>query len=144
MGNGGERVALVADTGALYALFDRRDKHHKAVREAVMGEAGAILVPVAILAELDYLLHTRLGQKAEERFLDGLLQGSFTLCPFTLEDAAECKRILIQYRDLELGLADAAIIATAERTGVHRILTVDIRDFSAVRTRGGEPFELLP
>ena len=137
-------MALVADTGAIYALFDRRDKHHKAVRNAVMAEAGAILIPVAILAELDYLLHTRLGQKAEERFLDGLLQGSFTLCPFTLEDAAECKRILIQYRDLELGLADAAVIATAERTGVRRILTVDTRDFRAVQTSKGAPFELVP
>ncbi len=137
-------MALVADTGAIYALFDRRDKHHKAVRNAVMAEAGAILIPVAILAELDYLLHTRLGQKAEERFLDGLLQGSFTLCPFTLEDAAECKRILIQYRELELGLADAAVIATAERTGVFRILTVDTRDFRAVRSAKGTPFELVP
>jgi predicted nucleic acid-binding protein len=137
-------VALVADTGAIYALFDRRDKHHKAVRAAVMAEAGAILIPVAILAELDYLLHTRLGQKAEERFLDGVLQGSFTLCPFTLEDAAECKRILIQYRELELGLADASVIATAERTGVHRILTVDTRDFRAVQSAKGTPFELLP
>jgi predicted nucleic acid-binding protein len=137
-------VALVADTGALNALFDRLDKHHKAVRDAVMAESGAILVPVAILAELDYFLRTRLGQQAEERFLDGLLQGSFTLHPFTLEDAAECKRILIRYRDLDLGLAGASVIATAERTGVRRILTVDTRDFRAVQSSRGEPFELLP
>jgi predicted nucleic acid-binding protein len=39
-------VALVADTGAVYALFDARDKHHKAVRKAVETEAGAILQPV--------------------------------------------------------------------------------------------------
>jgi len=137
-------VALVADTGALYALFDRRDKHHKTVRDAVMAESGAILVPVAIVAELDYLLRTRLGQQAVESFLEGLLQGSFTLYPFTLEDAAECKRILVRYRDLDLGLADASVIAAAERTGVHRILTVDIRDFRTVQTSRGKPFELLP
>jgi predicted nucleic acid-binding protein len=128
----------------LYALFDQRDKHHKALRDVVMAESGAILVPVAIVAELDYLLRTRLGQQAEERFLDGLMQGSFTLHPFTLEDAAECKRILVRYRGLDLGLADASVIAAAERTGVRRILTVDTRDFRAVQSNRGEPFELLP
>jgi predicted nucleic acid-binding protein len=137
-------VALVADSGAIYALYDHRDKHHRAVRAVVAAEAGAILVPVAILAEIDYLLLTRLGQKAEDRFLEGVLKGAYTLCPFTVDDAAECKEILERYRDLELGLADAAVIATAERTGVRRLLTVDRRDFQAVRTRRGEPFDLLP
>jgi predicted nucleic acid-binding protein len=137
-------VALVADTGAIYALFDRRDKHHKAVREAVASESGPLLVPVGILAELDYLLSTRLGQRATERFLEGAEQGSFTLCPFTQDDATLCRRILEQYRDLDLGLADASVIAAAERTGVRRILTVDVRDFRAVRAQNGQPFELLP
>lgn len=137
-------MALVADSGALYALFDRRDKHHRSIREAVASEPGAILVPSIILAEVDFLLLTRLGTSAEEKFLEGLLQGSFTLYSLTLEDLAECKRILAQYRDLELGLADASVIATAERTGIHRILTVDHRDFRAVQPRRGPPFELLP
>jgi predicted nucleic acid-binding protein len=137
-------VALVADSGALYALYDSRDKHHKVVRAAVMAETGAILVPVAILAEIDYLLRTRLGQRAEERFLEGVLGGSFTLCPFLLEDAAEVRELLVKYRDLDLGLADASVIAAAERMGVKRILTVDARDFQAVRTRRGEMFELVP
>src|SRR5579863_2991943 len=53
-GNRG-RVALIADSGGLYALYDSRDKNHRLVREAVRAEAGPIIVPVAILAELDYL-----------------------------------------------------------------------------------------
>lgn len=137
-------MALIADSGALYALYDQRDKHHKAVRAAVTAESGAILIPVAILAEISYLLTSRLGQKAETRFLEGILRGAFTLYPFTVDDAAECKEILAQYADWELGIADAAVIAAAERTGVRRILTVDTRDFRAVRSRRGEPFELLP
>lgn len=137
-------MALVADSGALYALYDSRDKHHRPVREAVMAETGAILVPVAILAEVDWLLRTRLGQRAEERFLEGLLGGSFTLCPFSLEDAAEVKELLVKYWDLDLGLADASVIVAAERMGIKRILTVDARDFRAVRTRRGEAFELVP
>jgi len=36
------------------------------------------------------------------------------------------------------------VIATAERLNIDRILTVDVRDFSAVRSRKGRPFVLLP
>jgi hypothetical protein len=48
------------------------------------------------------------------------------------------------HADLDLGLADASVIAAAERKGVRRILTVDLRDFRAVRTIDGKPFTLLP
>ena len=46
--------------------------------------------------------------------------------------------------DLNLGLADAAVIATAERLNVQRILTVDERQFRAVRSVDGKPFTLVP
>jgi predicted nucleic acid-binding protein len=48
------------------------------------------------------------------------------------------------HADLDLGLADASVIAAAERKGVRRILTVDLRDFRVVRALDGKPFSLLP
>jgi hypothetical protein len=141
---GGEAMALVVDTGALYALYDRRDKHHRGVRDAVSSEHGPLLIPVAILAEITYLLEDRLGPDAELRFLEGIIRGSFTLCPFTVEDAAFCADLLAKYSDLNLGFADASVIAAAERLGVNRILTLDRRDFGPVRNRKGDPYELLP
>lgn len=53
-------------------------------------------------------------------------------------------RLIERYRDLDLGLADTAVMATAERRGTLRILTVDERDFRAVLSRNGKPFVLLP
>jgi predicted nucleic acid-binding protein len=41
-------------------------------------------------------------------------------------------------------LADASVIATAERLGTRRILTVDERHFRVVRASDGKPFILLP
>ena len=107
-------------------------------------EAGPIIVPVAILAELDYLLRVKLGIKAEIRLLEGIVKGALTLEGFTTEDAARCGELIEQYHDLDLGLADAAVIATAERLEVYRILTVDERDFRAVRTARRIPLVLLP
>lgn len=137
-------MALIGDSGALYALYDRRDRHHRAVREAVEAEAGPIVLPAAILAELDYLLRMRLGHTAELRLLEGIQEGALAIECFTLADVAYCGELLSRYEDLDLGLADAAVIATAERLGIPRILTVDERDFRAVRTANGKPFVLLP
>jgi len=137
-------VAIVADSGALYALYDRRDSNHRAVREAIKAEDGPILIPAALLAEVDYLLRVRIGLAAEQRFLEGIEKGAFTVEAFTIEDAAFCRNLLLQYQDLDLGLADASVIATAERLGIRKILTVDERDFRAVKTSKGESFTLLP
>lgn len=137
-------MALVADSGALYALYDRRDRNHRAVTEAVALETGAILIPAAVLAEIDYLLRVRLGAAAEERFLEGIEKGAFTVEPFTLEDASFCRKLLVRYREMDLGLADASVVAVAERRGILRLLTVDERHFRAIRTTAGKRFTLLP
>jgi hypothetical protein len=137
-------VALIADSGGLYALYDSRDKSHRAIKEVVRAETGPMILPVAILAELDYLLRVRLGVRAERRLLEGIVQGSFAIEGFTTQDAGRCAELIEQYRDLDLGIADASVIATAERLEVYRILTVDERDFRAVRTARGVPLVLLP
>jgi predicted nucleic acid-binding protein len=137
-------MALIADSGAIYGLHDRRDRHHRALRKAIEQETGPILISQAILSEIDYLLRAKLGTNAEIDFLDDIIASIFTLVPFTAIDVIRSRDLVVTYRDLDLGLADAAVIATAERLGVNRILTVDERDFRAVRSADGKPFRLLP
>ncbi|MFQ5545605.1 MAG: PIN domain-containing protein [Acidiferrobacterales bacterium] len=136
-------MTLVADSGALYALYDADDAHHAEVRLVVENERGAIIIPTVILAELDYLLREFLGVDAELDFLDNIISGAFTLEWLVSDDLERCRELIAGYRDLDLGLADSAVIATAERLGIQRILTVDERDFRAVRPRKGS-FVLLP
>ena len=134
-------MSLVADTGGLYALYDADDAYHGAASEVVRQESGAILVPSAVLGELDYLLREFLGVEAELDFLDGLSSGALSLEPMTSADISRCRELIATYRDL--GLVDSAVIATAERLGIRRVLTVDERDFRAVRPKG-KPLTLLP
>lgn len=136
-------MTLIADSGALYALYDSDDRHHKAVANIIKREKGAIIVPVVILAEVDYLLREFLGIDAELDFVDGINTGAYTLEHLTSADMKRCRELIAGYRDLDLGLADAAVIATAERLGIRRILTVDERDFRAVKPAGGN-LVLLP
>ena len=90
------------------------------------------------------MLREYLGVDAELDFLDGIASGAYTLEPLADEDLARCRELIAKYRNLNLGLADAAVIATAERFGIRRILTIDERDFRAVRAKDGLPLILLP
>jgi predicted nucleic acid-binding protein len=137
-------MALVCDTGPVYALYDADDAHHATVKAAIEAEPGPLFLPVILLAELDYLLHVRLGIDAALDFLESIEQGSFTLVLVTREDLSRCRELMTQYRDLGLGLADCSVIATAERLGIQRILTVDERHFRAVQPRRFSHFILIP
>ena len=136
-------MTLVADSGALYALYDKTDSWHDDVQRVVKHLNRPIIVSTGILAEVDYLLRKFLGVDAELAFLDGFETGAYTLEPFTATDLNRCRELIAAHRDFDLGLADTAVMATAERLGISNILTVDERHFRAVRPRSG-PFILLP
>lgn len=137
-------MALIADSGGLYALYDIRDKHHRGVAGVLKAERGDIIIPSAVLGELGHLLAQRLGERAIQVFLRDLRAGSYVMEEFTPEDIARCLELLEKYADVELGLTDAAVIATAERLNIRHILTVDERDFRPIRNARGVPFVLLP
>jgi len=137
-------MALIADSGGVYGLYDASEKKHKAIRAAFDAEPGLAIIPIPVLSEIDYLLRNRLGIRAEIDFIDDIRAGAFTLEPCLPEDLARCAALIETYRNLELGLADACIIACAERLGILRILTVDQQHFRVVRTAHGKPLILLP
>jgi predicted nucleic acid-binding protein len=121
---------IVLDTSALLALIDRRDRGHAGVTAAFDAERAPFLVPAAILAEVGYLLEHRLGQPVLALFLEDLESGALTLdCGD--RDLARIRELTGRYADLPLGLADAAVVACAERSG-GRVMTLDRRDLDVV------------
>ena len=137
-------MAIVCDTGGVYALYDADDLHHAKVKAVVEAEVGALFLPVVLLAEIDYMLTERLGVEAALDFLASVEQGSFTLVELTADDVTRCRELVTQYRGLRLGVADASVVATAERLRIQRILTVDERHFRVVKPRRFDHFILLP
>jgi uncharacterized protein len=137
-------MALIADSGGIYGLYDASEKKHKSIRKAFEQEPGLAIIPMPLLSKIDYLLRTRLGIQAESNFIDDVRAGAFTLEPCSLGDLARCRALIETYRDLGLGLADASVIACAERLSIPRVLTVDERHFRVVRTAAGKPLVLLP
>ena len=62
----------------------------------------------------------------------------------TEKDLKRVNQILEQCADSQLDFVDAVIVAIAERLRITRILTLDRRDFSIMRPRHCDYFEILP
>jgi predicted nucleic acid-binding protein len=137
-------MAVICNTGAIYALYDADDAHHAACRALVEREPGPLFLPVVLLSEIDYLLTSRLGTDASLDFLASVESGAFELIDFTADDVSSCREWMAQYRDLPLGLSDAAVVATAERLEVQQLFTVDQRHFRAIRPDRFAYFLILP
>lgn len=135
-----ESSLITIDTSALVTLLDRRDPEHRRVRQAFVDDRGPYLIPAWILAEIGYFAETRLGPQVVDAFLKDFESGAFSFeCGD--QDVPRIRELVRRYADLPLGVADAAVIACAERNG-GRVLTLDVRDFGVVAKEG--KIEILP
>jgi uncharacterized protein len=137
-------VTVIADTGPLYALVDADDAWHGRVVEWWRANREPVVVPVCVLPEVCYLLHTRISQQAEAAFVRAVAKGEFVVEPLEPEDITRAAMLVGKYADLELGFVDATLIATAERLDATEVLTTDRRHFSAVRPRHVGALRLSP
>lgn len=135
---------IVLDTSGLLAAIDGSQRHHKAAAAVLRASSGPLLLSPFILAELDYLIASRVSAKAALALLDQVAGGVFRIEPMNAGDVAAAIGVISRYEDLELGLADASLVVLAERYGASDLLTLDERRFRAVRGPGGRPFRLLP
>ena len=127
---------IVADTGAMVALVDRKDRHHRAVRKAYEAHASHWVLPWAILPEVDYLLGAHVGIAAQAAFLEDVSDGGFAVDWGGDDDLDDALGITRQYAALRLGLVDAVVIAVAARHRAKAIVTLDERHFGAVKIAG--------
>ena len=126
---------IVADTGAIVALIDADDRHHRTLRALFEGDPDAWVLPWAVLPEVDYLVGTHVGARAEEAFLADLADGVFRVEWGEDADLERASLIARRYRSLRLGLVDSVVIAVAERLHAEAIATLDVRHFGAVGIR---------
>jgi len=137
-------VTVVADTGPLYALVDSDDAWHERVVDWWRTNREPIVVPVCVLPEVCYLLHTRISQEAEAAFVRTVARGELTIEPLEPEDIARVDTLVRKYADLGLGFVDATVIAAAERLDARDVLTTDRRYFNAVKPRHVGALRLFP
>lgn len=136
-------MTTLVDAGPLVALLDPKDEHHVACRDALRDKIRERLATVwPAFTEAMYLL--RGHPEAQEKLWLMLEKRGFEILPLDIEDAPRMRALMKKYRDLPMDLADAALVAVAEREGLDRIFTVDRKDFNVYRLSGKRSFKILP
>jgi predicted nucleic acid-binding protein len=135
---------VIVDTSALLAYFDRAESDHTAVAEAVESTTEMLVVSPYVVAELDYLVATRVGVDAELAVLRELAGGAWELPAFGAPELDQAATLVAKYRDQDIGIADASNVLLAHRYHTRTILTLDRRHFEVLRPVNGGRFRILP
>lgn len=137
-------MALILDTGPLYALLDRRDAAHHACRSLIEATTERLLIPSPVLPEVDYFVGQRLGAAPLLTLLDDVMEGAFSVIDLIRDDYIRVRQLCDQYADSDIGFVDAAVVSIAERLDEPKIATLDRRHFGLIRPRHVAAFTLLP
>lgn len=137
-------MALICDTGPLYAVLDRDDARHRACVELLTASREPLLVPAPVVVELDWLAGARRVRSSVGAFLRDVEMGTIRVVDLVGRDYGRIRELLDQYADLELGFVDAAVLAVVERLEERKLVTLDHRHFATVRPKHVAALELLP
>jgi predicted nucleic acid-binding protein len=135
---------MLLDTSGLLAALDASQARHADCAAVIVGRPGPFLLSPFVLAELDYLLGSRVGAAAQQALLAEVARGAYRLEPFDATDVEVAQGVIAKYGGLQVGLADASIVVLAARHRVRDILTLDRRHFDVMRPLTGRAFRLWP
>jgi predicted nucleic acid-binding protein len=134
---------IIADTGFWVALLNRRDNLHHQVRHYAAGLNEALITTMPVVTKVCYLLQTRCSPSHSAEFLLAQEEGLFQLFQFGEAMFPKIARLMKQYVDLPMDLADASLVLLAEYLGHGRIVSTDQRDFQTYRWKNHYPFTNL-
>ena len=135
---------MIVDTSAILAFFDRDEPDHEALAAVLSQSSEPLVVSPYVIAEVDYLIGTRLGVAAEIAALHELAGGAWDLATIDSIDLARTVPIIERYADHAIGLADASNVVLADRYRTTTVATLDRRHFSVLRPLGWGYFAIVP
>ena len=145
-------IIVVADTSGLLAALDSTHPEHGAANEAITA-AGLLVMSPLLLAEIDHVATRELGREAAISAVDDIRRwmgrGRVVLPEITEDHLSVAQSVRARHAaldlDLDLDLADAVSVALASDYDTDAILTLDRRDFRALRPLSRhKAFRLLP
>lgn len=137
-------MALILDTGPLYASLDRSDDDHHRCRRLIESTDEALLIPAPVLVEVDYLIHRSLHPGVLVSLLADVESGAYEVVNVTPDDHRRVAELCDRYADADIGYADAAVLAIVERLNEPKLATLDHRHFGVLRPRHVDALRLLP
>lgn len=133
---------VLADAGPLIALIHKDDRHHERCVAALRLLTEPLGTVWPAFTEAMYLLS--FSWKAQEALWEMLDRGVVVLLSIGPQELSRVRELMKKYKDLPMDLADAALVAVAERERIRRIFTLNRRDFAVYRPAHLGRFILLP
>jgi predicted nucleic acid-binding protein len=124
---------VIADTGPLVALFDRGDQHHAWAHAGLSRIREPLLTVEAVVGEVLFLLRDLPRSRAA--FLEFWSEGGLVLSTAANRELPSLIAILRKYADMDISLADAALVRLSELHAAASVWTLD-RDFRVYRRLG--------
>jgi predicted nucleic acid-binding protein len=137
-------VALILDTGPLYASLDRSDADHAACRALIESIDEPLVIPGPVLVEVDYWIHQRLHPGVLVALLADIEDGAYAVENLHAVDYARVRTLCDRYADSDVGFVDAAVLAIVERLDELKLASLDRRHFTLLRPRHCDALTLLP
>lgn len=137
--------AALVDAGPLVAAFGQHQPHgphYQALFKLASNQQWSLATTWPCIVEASYLL----SPPSRYTLLRWVAAGAISVFPFAqeaLEGMVDLMRRYTQAPRTEMDLADASLVWLALDTGVSRIMTLDVRDFSRYRLPDGRAFEIL-
>ena len=132
-------MATFADTGALYALLNRSDRHHREAAVAaqrVLNERELLWTIDAVVVELWRLLRGAFGRETADRLVQALAARGLDVQPSARNDYPRAWQLGADWADQEFALTDRLCFAAIERMRSFRAWSYDA-DFVVIRLGPG-------
>jgi predicted nucleic acid-binding protein len=129
---------LIADAGFVIAITRRSDPHHaRAVAFSAKFSGQLITTSAVVIEACHYLI------PAARINLLSSVGPRLAVVEVPVLSYPDLAATIRKYDDREVDFADASLVWLAERSGIRKILTVDVSDFSTFRLSSGKRFELI-
>ena len=134
---------ILVDAGPLIAIIDRGEPDHRICMEVLSFLTGPMLTTWPTLTEAMHLLGRAGGWPAQEALWKLLHRDDLQLIHLDELLLRRTRALMKKYLDVPMDLADATLVAAAEKLKLKRILTLD-SDFRIYRLAGKRSFEIIP
>lgn len=137
-------MAILLDPSLIVAAADTADLNHAAAVAWLRRVSEPLIVATLSLAETDHVLQRELGLRASLALVESIVAGSVRLAHPSEDDLERAGELLVEAAEHRPRLADAVLVATAERLGVRRVATFDRRPLAVFRPRHVRALDLEP
>jgi hypothetical protein len=133
---------ILVDAGPLIAIIHANDENHQRCKNAFRELDQPLATVWPAFTEAMYMLS--FSWTAQDALWEFARRGSLEFLPLGGTDLARMHELMRKYKDLPMDLADAALVAVAERERLRTVFTLDRTDFSVYRPARIKHFVIVP